>query len=71
MLFPLHSHSPHSIDIDVEGGSTEYYDSFITRIRTLAEGASKQYYVSAAPQCPYPDAYQSTYVFSLSDGRTY
>ncbi|KAI0750081.1 glycoside hydrolase [Daedaleopsis nitida] len=47
------------IDIDVEGGGTQFWDSMVNRIRTLASGASKKYYVTAAPQCPYPDAYQS------------
>lgn len=50
----------YSIDLDIEGGSTVYFDSFINRIRALASGASKQYYVTAAPQCPYPDAYLGT-----------
>ena len=48
------------IDIDVEGGGTTYYDSFIKRIRTLSSSSSKKYYVTGAPQCPYPDAYMST-----------
>ena len=48
------------IDLDIEGGGTQYFDSFVNRIRTLASGASKQYYVTGAPQCPYPDAYMST-----------
>ena len=46
------------IDIDVEGGGTQYWDSMINRIRQLSAGSSKKYYVTAAPQCPYPDAYQ-------------
>ena len=53
-----------SVDIDVEGGGTTYYDSFINRIRTLSKDSSKKYYVTGAPQCPYPDAYMSTYVVS-------
>ncbi|KAM5537237.1 hypothetical protein V8D89_009170 [Ganoderma adspersum] len=48
------------VDIDVEGGGTTYYDSFIKRIRTLSSSSSKKYYVTGAPQCPYPDAYMST-----------
>ena len=49
-----------SIDIDIEGGTTMYYDSFINRIRTLAQGSSKKYYVTGAPQCPFPEAYMGT-----------
>ncbi|KAI0819279.1 glycoside hydrolase superfamily [Trametes gibbosa] len=48
------------IDLDIEGGSTVYFDSFVNRIRQLASGAAKRYYVTAAPQCPYPDAYLGT-----------
>ena len=47
------------IDIDVEGGGTQFWDSMVNRLRTLASGASKKYYVTGAPQCPYPDAYMS------------
>ena len=54
------TYGEYSIDIDVEGGGTTYYDSFIKRIRTLSQGASKKYYVTGAPQCPYPDAYMSS-----------
>ncbi|OBZ72105.1 Chitinase 2 [Grifola frondosa] len=48
------------VDLDIEGGSTIYFDSFVNQLRTLASGANKQYYVTAAPQCPYPDAYLGT-----------
>ncbi|KAI0925852.1 hypothetical protein AcW1_008172 [Taiwanofungus camphoratus] len=45
------------IDLDIEGGSTEYFPTFVSTIRNLMNGGSKQYYITAAPQCPYPDAY--------------
>ncbi|KAG5725917.1 Chitinase 1, partial [Termitomyces sp. T112] len=48
------------VDLDIEGGGTTYYASFISRIRSHASGAIKQYYVTAAPQCVYPDAYLGT-----------
>ncbi|EGN94616.1 glycoside hydrolase family 18 protein [Serpula lacrymans var. lacrymans S7.3] len=48
------------VDLDIEGGSQTGYAAFVTAIRTLAESASKEYYVTAAPQCPYPDAYIGT-----------
>ncbi|KAJ2857505.1 Chitinase 2, partial [Coemansia asiatica] len=45
------------VDLDVEGGSTTGYAAFVTQLRThFASGGGKQYYVSAAPQCPFPDA---------------
>ncbi|KAJ7730882.1 glycoside hydrolase [Mycena maculata] len=45
------------VDLDIEGGSPTGFASFVTEIRSLSAGASKPYYITAAPQCPYPDAY--------------
>ncbi|KAH7098575.1 glycoside hydrolase [Auriculariales sp. MPI-PUGE-AT-0066] len=39
----------------VDIGGNAYLISFVNRIRTLSNGASKKYYVTAAPQCPFPD----------------
>ena len=50
------------IDLDIEGGGTTHFAAFINRIRTLSAGSSKHYYFTAAPQCPFPDAYLSTSV---------
>ncbi|EJC98219.1 glycoside hydrolase, partial [Fomitiporia mediterranea MF3/22] len=44
------------IDLDIEGGGSTGYAAFVSRIRSHAQGASKQYYITAAPQCPFPDA---------------
>ncbi|ETW87551.1 glycoside hydrolase family 18 protein [Heterobasidion irregulare TC 32-1] len=44
------------VDLDIEGGTSTGYAAFVNRIRSHATGASKQYYISAAPQCEYPDA---------------
>ena len=33
-----------------------FYAAFVKQIRAHAQGASKPYYVTAAPQCPFPDA---------------
>ncbi|KAJ2637845.1 Chitinase 2 [Coemansia sp. RSA 1286] len=45
------------VDLDIEGGSTSGYAAFVTQLRShFASGDSKQYYVTAAPQCPFPDA---------------
>ncbi|KJA26016.1 carbohydrate-binding module family 5 protein [Hypholoma sublateritium FD-334 SS-4] len=44
------------IDLDIEGGGSQFYDSFVNEIRSLSAGASKKYYVTAAPQCVFPDA---------------
>ncbi|KAI0067746.1 glycoside hydrolase [Artomyces pyxidatus] len=44
------------VDLDIEGGSSTGYAAFVNQIRSHATGASKKYFVSAAPQCEYPDA---------------
>ncbi|OAX37590.1 glycoside hydrolase family 18 protein [Rhizopogon vinicolor AM-OR11-026] len=48
------------IDMDIEGGSQTGFVSFLTALRTLMDGGNKPYYITAAPQCPYPDAYIGT-----------
>ncbi|CAA7258783.1 unnamed protein product [Cyclocybe aegerita] len=44
------------VDLDIEGGGSSHYDVFVNKIRSLASGASKKYYITAAPQCVFPDA---------------
>jgi len=44
------------VDLDIEGGSNSYVD-FVRQLRSHFKGASKNYSVTAAPQCPYPDSY--------------
>ncbi|THV02759.1 glycoside hydrolase [Dendrothele bispora CBS 962.96] len=44
------------IDLDIEGGGSNGYAAFVNRIRSHASGASKPYFITAAPQCPFPDA---------------
>lgn len=46
-----------SVDLDIESGSPSHYSAFVNRIRSHSQGASKRYYVTAAPQCPFPDIY--------------
>jgi chitinase len=59
------------VDLDIEGGGTTHYTAFISQLRSHFNGASKKYipivkrkggidpvyryYITAAPQCPYPD----------------
>ncbi|CCL98777.1 uncharacterized protein FIBRA_00782 [Fibroporia radiculosa] len=45
------------VDLDIEGGSTEYYSNFVSSLRSLMNSGDKSYYITAAPQCPFPDAY--------------
>ncbi|KAJ2157325.1 Chitinase 2 [Coemansia sp. RSA 552] len=46
------------IDLDIEGGSSVGYVRFVQRLRErFTEVGDRRFYVSAAPQCPYPDFY--------------
>jgi len=45
------------VDLDIESGTTGGYAAFITTLRTYFAGASKTYYISSAPQCPFPDEF--------------
>ncbi|KAJ1744208.1 Chitinase 2 [Coemansia sp. RSA 1086] len=44
------------IDLDIESGEHTGYPAFINQLRSHFSGASKEYIISAAPQCVYPDA---------------
>ncbi|KAJ7650440.1 glycoside hydrolase [Roridomyces roridus] len=44
------------VDIDIESGVSTGFAAFSNEIRALSAGANKRYYLSAAPQCPFPDA---------------
>lgn len=44
------------VDLDIEGGGPTGWNSFATTLLGHYSGASKKYYLSAAPQCPFPDA---------------
>ncbi|KAJ3837820.1 glycoside hydrolase [Lentinula raphanica] len=59
------------LDLDIEGGGTANFAAFVTRIRTLAEGASKPYYITAAPQCPFPDANLDTVLNAVGFDAVY
>ena len=45
-----------SVDLDIEGGSQAHFPAFLNQLKTHFNGAPKKYYLTAAPQCPYPDA---------------
>ncbi|KAJ7178629.1 glycoside hydrolase [Mycena crocata] len=44
------------VDLDIEGGGPTGFVAFVNQLRTHTAAASKKYYVTAAPQCPFPDA---------------
>lgn len=47
------------VDLDIEGGGTVGYTSYVQELRRIidTEGGGRAYSIAAAPQCPYPDAY--------------
>eukprot|EP00884_Botryococcus_braunii_P020261 jgi/Botrbrau1/6919/Bobra.0215s0001.1 len=45
------------IDLDLEGGSPDYYTDFVQRLSELYATGNKKYYITAVPQCPFPDYY--------------
>ncbi|KAG8953318.1 Chitinase 1 [Tulasnella sp. 424] len=53
------------VDLDIENGSSSY-TAFVNRLRSHFTGASKKYYITATPQCPYPDAALSATLNSAS-----
>jgi len=45
------------VDLDIEKSPTTGYAAFIAQLRTHFVNAPKNYYISSAPQCPYPDEF--------------
>ncbi|KAJ2569069.1 Chitinase 2 [Coemansia sp. RSA 1813] len=43
------------VDLDIESGAHDGYVAFINQLRTYFKDESKQYIISAAPQCVFPD----------------
>merc|ERR1712002_715041 len=46
------------IDLDIEGGMPTGYSAMVKELRRIEKSGKKRYTISAAPQCPYPDAIQ-------------
>ncbi|KAK0516303.1 hypothetical protein JMJ35_000906 [Cladonia borealis] len=54
---PFGNNKLDGFDIDTEQKNPAYYTNFTTALRqTFTQDPSKTYYISAAPQCPRPDA---------------
>jgi chitinase len=45
------------VDLDIEGGPTVGYTAFAKALRPLMDNSGRKYFITAAPQCPFPDAY--------------
>ncbi|KAF9056654.1 glycoside hydrolase superfamily [Panaeolus papilionaceus] len=59
------------VDLDIEGGGSTYYATFVNKIRSLGAQSSKKFYITAAPQCVYPDAALSGVLNSASFDAIY
>jgi len=59
------------VDLDIEGGGSTFYATFVNKIRSLASGASKKYYITAAPQCVFPDGALGTVLNAASFDAVY
>ncbi|KAK3748058.1 hypothetical protein QZH41_004202 [Actinostola sp. cb2023] len=57
-LRPFGSAVMDGIDLDIEGGRGDHYGDFIKEMRRIMDAdQSKEYILTGAPQCPYPDHY--------------
>lgn len=45
------------VDLDIEQGIPTGYAAFVNRLRERAKSGTNKLYVTAAPQCPFPDAH--------------
>ncbi|KAM0935563.1 putative chitinase [Dioscorea sansibarensis] len=45
------------VDFDIEGGSPAHYDDLARYLSGYSAAKAKKVYLTAAPQCPYPDAW--------------
>ncbi|KAG0222109.1 Chitinase 1 [Actinomortierella wolfii] len=43
------------VDLDLESGTNKGYAAFVQALRSKFASSSKPFYITAAPQCPYPD----------------
>ncbi|KAF9923518.1 Chitinase 1 [Linnemannia zychae] len=43
------------VDLDLESGTNKGYIAFINTLRAKFATSSRNYYITSAPQCPYPD----------------
>ncbi|KAI9318454.1 glycoside hydrolase superfamily [Dichotomocladium elegans] len=63
---PFGSSVVDGFDLDIEGGGSTGYTTLVRELRSLfASDTSKDYYITAAPQCPYPDAILGTVIDSV------
>jgi len=69
---PFDSAKLDGIDLDIEKGDPSHYGAFVNTLSNLFnKDTSKRYYISAAPQCPFPDAFDGPYSWgsALDQGK--
>ncbi|RDW62814.1 hypothetical protein BP5796_11116 [Coleophoma crateriformis] len=67
-LRPFGNVSVDGFDIDNEDNLPNFYDKFASTLRShYSSTSSKTYYLSSAPQCPYPDASNPLAMLLLCD----
>ncbi|CAO3675448.1 unnamed protein product [Umbelopsis vinacea] len=59
------------IDLDIENGGSTGYSAFVTQLQSHFKAASKKYYITAAPQCVYPDANLGAVINSVAFDAVY
>jgi chitinase len=45
------------VDLDIEGGGVVGYAAFAKALRALMDKSGHKYFITGAPQCPFPDAF--------------
>ncbi len=56
-LRPFGDQSLDGVDLDIEGGGPAGYAAFARSLRGIMDGAGGDWLITAAPQCPFPDAH--------------
>ncbi|GAB5585442.1 Chitinase 2 [Umbelopsis nana] len=59
------------IDLDIENGGSTGYAAFVNQLQSHFNSASKKYYITAAPQCVYPDANLGAVINNVSFDAIY
>ena len=56
-LRPFGAATLDGVDLDIEGGGPAGYAAFARRMRATMDAAGGSWLITAAPQCPFPDAH--------------
>ncbi|KAJ6596388.1 glycoside hydrolase superfamily [Mycena vulgaris] len=59
------------VDLDIESGPSTGYAALAARIRALSANTRKHYYLTAAPQCPFPDTFVGSAINTIGFDAIY